>query len=66
MSFATYLEALNAEINDIKPIKISGRVISIKGVVIECKGINDFVSIGSRCLIRNKLKNNLRNSWVLQ
>lgn len=61
MSFKTYLEALNAEINDIKPIRVSGRVVSVKGVVIECQGISDFVSIGSRC----KVKNNLRTSQVL-
>ncbi|MDP5110670.1 MAG: flagellar protein export ATPase FliI [Rickettsiaceae bacterium] len=54
MSFRTYLEALNSEIEDIKPIKVSGRVISVKGVVIECKGISEFVSIGSRCLVKNK------------
>ncbi len=54
MSFGTYLEALNAEIDDIKPIKISGRVVSVKGVVIECKGISEFVFIGSRCRVNNK------------
>ncbi|MDA9163709.1 flagellar protein export ATPase FliI [Rickettsiaceae bacterium] len=57
MSFATYLEAVNAEIDDIKPIKISGRVTSVKGVVIECQGISEFVSIGSRCKVNNPLKN---------
>lgn len=56
MSFTSYLEALDEEIKDIKPIKISGRVVSVRGVVIECKGISDFVSIGSRCKINNRLK----------
>jgi flagellum-specific ATP synthase len=56
MSFKTYLEALNAEIDDIKPIKISGRVVSVKGLVIECRGINEFVSIGSRCRINNAIR----------
>ena len=56
MSFGTYLEALNAEIDDIKPIKVSGRVVSVKGVVIECKGVSEFVSIGSRCLVKNKFR----------
>ncbi|GAB4169391.1 MAG: flagellar protein export ATPase FliI [Rickettsiaceae bacterium] len=61
MTFRTYLEALSADIEDIKAIKISGRVISVKGVVIEARGINDFVSIGSRC----KVNNNLRTSSIL-
>ena len=55
MSFGTYLEALNAEIDDIKPIKASGRVVSVKGVVVECKGISDFVSIGSCCKVNNQI-----------
>jgi flagellum-specific ATP synthase len=56
MSFKSYLEALNTEIEDIKPIKISGKVVSVRGIVIECKGINEFVSIGSRCKINNIFK----------
>jgi flagellum-specific ATP synthase len=56
MSFGTYLEALNHEIEDIKPIKVSGRVVSVKGVIIECKGVSEFVSIGSRCRVNNKLR----------
>lgn len=56
MSFKSYLEALNLEIEDIKPIKISGKVISVRGVIIECKGISEFVSIGSRCKINTPLK----------
>jgi flagellum-specific ATP synthase len=57
MSFKTFLDALNIEIADIKPIKVSGKVVSIKGIIIECNGISDFVSIGSRCKIKNHLKN---------
>ena len=56
MSFKSYLEALNNEIEDIKPIKISGKVVSVRGIVIECKGISEFVSIGSRCKINNIFK----------
>lgn len=56
MSFKTFLDALSAEIEDIKPIKVCGKVVSIKGVVIECSGISDFVSIGSRCKIKNHSK----------
>ncbi|NRB10423.1 MAG: flagellar protein export ATPase FliI [Rickettsiaceae bacterium] len=51
-----YIETLQAEIDDIKPIRITGKVTSIRGVIIECSGINDFVSIGSRCKIYNSSK----------
>lgn len=61
MSFKTYLEALNAEIQDIKAIKISGKVISVKGIVIKARGISEFVSIGTRC----KINSNLRHSSIL-
>lgn len=57
MSLKTYLEALNLEIKDIKPVKISGKVISVKGVIIQCHGISEFVSIGSRCKINNRAHN---------
>lgn len=56
MSFKTYIEALNTEINDIKPIKISGKVTAVKGTIIEAHGINDFVSVGSRCKVNNDLQ----------
>jgi len=56
MSFKSYIEALNLEIEDIKPIKISGKVVSVRGVIIECTGISDFVSIGSRCKIITSIK----------
>ena len=61
MSFKTYLEALNAEIQDIKAIKISGKVVSVKGIVIKARGISEFVSIGTRC----KINSNLRHSSIL-
>lgn len=44
------------QVEDIKPIKVCGRVSSVKGIIIECQGIHDFVAIGSRCRIRNPLK----------
>jgi flagellum-specific ATP synthase len=56
MTFKTYIEALNSEIEDIKAIKISGQVVSVKGVIVEARGINQFVSIGSRCKINNRLR----------
>lgn len=65
MSYQTYLEALREQIEDIKPIKISGKVSSVKGVVIEAKGISEYVSIGSRCKIRNSLRNEQINCEVV-
>jgi flagellum-specific ATP synthase len=56
MNFAPYLESLVKQVNDIQPIRISGIVHAVKGTIIECKGIGDFVSIGSRCKIHNLLK----------
>lgn len=37
MSYQTYLEALREQIEDIKPIKISGKVSSVRRIVIEAK-----------------------------
>jgi flagellum-specific ATP synthase len=56
MNFVSYLESLRQQVADIKPIKISGKVNAVKGLIIECVGINDYVSIGSRCKIHNALK----------
>lgn len=46
-------------INNIKDYEISGIVSGIKGNLIECFGISQFVSIGSRCKIINKYGNNI-------
>lgn len=61
MSYNNFLAALSSEIEDMKPIKIIGKVVSVRGIIIECKGINEFVSIGSRC----KVQNNVRDIKVL-
>ena len=59
MNFVPYLESLIQQVNDIQPIRISGIVHAVKGTIIECKGIGDFVSIGSRCKIHNLLKSSI-------
>lgn len=56
MNFINYLESINQLATDIKPTKISGKVNSVKGTIIQCTGINNYVSMGSRCKIRTKLK----------
>lgn len=57
MSYNNFLSALSSEIDDIKPVKITGKVVSVRGIIIECKGINEFVSIGSRCKVHNVVRN---------
>lgn len=57
MSYNNFLAALASEIEDIKPVKITGKVVSVRGIIIECKGINEFVVIGSRCKIENTVQN---------
>ncbi len=41
------IDAVNEEV-------ISGKVSALKGLVIECLGLSEFVSLGSRCLIINR------------
>ena len=45
-------ESINQQINGVKPIKISGKINTIKGGVVECKGIAPFVTMGAVCKIR--------------
>ena len=59
MNFVAYSESLIKQVDDIKPIRILGIVHSVKGTIIECKGISNFVSIGSRCKIHNILKSSI-------
>ncbi|WPY01079.1 Flagellum-specific ATP synthase [Candidatus Trichorickettsia mobilis] len=53
MNIISGFECLRQQVEDINSLKIYGKVISIKGILIECNGINDFVAIGSRCKIRD-------------
>lgn len=57
MSYDNFLAALASEIEDMKPVRIAGRVFAVRGIIIECKGINEFVSIGSRCKVHNIVRN---------
>ncbi len=47
----SHVDSLISEINRISDVKVFGRVSSIKGLLIECSGINHVVSVGSRCKI---------------
>lgn len=45
------LESIISQIDKIKIIKIRGVVTTVKGLVIECKGITNFVNIGTTCKV---------------
>ncbi len=45
------MEQLLAEINRLPTSQMAGKVISIKGLLIECTGIERLLSIGSRCKV---------------
>lgn len=45
------IENLTAEINAIDEISITGRVTAVKGLLIECEGIEQHAVIGGRCQI---------------
>lgn len=47
------IECLNNEISKIDTLKIYGRVRSIKGILIECEGINKFLKIGSKTKVHS-------------
>jgi len=46
-----YIDKITSEINRIKDFQICGEVTSIKGLLIECAGINQALSIGAKCRI---------------
>lgn len=37
------------EINRVSPVRIRGRVSAVRGLLIDCKGIEQHVSVGARC-----------------
>ena len=44
-------EAILAEIERIAPVRFEGRVVAVKGLLIECAGIASMLSVGDRCEI---------------
>jgi len=45
------IDKIASEINRIKDFEICGEVTSIRGLLVECAGINSALSIGSKCRI---------------
>ena len=42
---------LQQEIDRVAPISMSGRVVGVKGLLIECAGISEMLSVGARCVV---------------
>lgn len=51
MSYTEAIETIIDQIAAIPVIRIYGKVIAVKGTVIECSGISEFVSIGTHILV---------------
>ena len=52
------LEHILTEISNIPPYQLVGRVVSIKGLLVECVGIEKALSVGARCQIEALLPQN--------
>jgi flagellum-specific ATP synthase len=48
-------ESLDHQIEDLNILKIYGKVSAVKGIIIECSGLADFIAIGAKCLIEKKV-----------
>ena len=48
------INSLVSEINRLPDFKIEGKVSSVKGMLIECEGINHVLGVGARCRISTR------------
>ncbi len=46
---------LAQEINRVAPVALSGKVTAVKGLLIECSGISEMLSVGARCAVTGTL-----------
>lgn len=53
------LQDLISEIENIKNLNFYGKVVSIKGLLVECNGLEKFTGIGSRCKIISRNGNEI-------
>ena len=51
MSYIEAIETVIDQIGGIPQVRVYGKVVAVKGVVIECEGISEFVSIGTHILV---------------
>ena len=47
------LETVTTQIAALPEVKLFGKVVSVKGVVIECAGISEYVTVGSHILVHS-------------
>ncbi len=66
MQITLALDSLKDQIESLDILKIYGRVSSIKGMIIECKGLADFIVVGSRCFVEKKLSDKLDNRLMCE
>ena len=52
---AEWIQQLNDEISQIGDVTLAGRVTAIRGLLIECTGIEHVLSVGARCRIHGTL-----------
>ncbi|NDB83637.1 MAG: flagellar protein export ATPase FliI [Alphaproteobacteria bacterium] len=62
MEILSRIKSLNQAISNLVSIQVVGMVTAVKGIVIEVKGLSDFVTIGTKCTIS---KSSLQTSSVL-
>ncbi|MFK8040197.1 MAG: FliI/YscN family ATPase [Rickettsiaceae bacterium] len=58
------ISLLSSQINKINRVKIKGSVTGIKGIVVTCEGIVDFVAIGSLCKIYTNNDNEILSEVI--
>ncbi len=51
MEILSRIKSLNQALSNVATIKLVGTVVAVRGIVIEAKGLSDFVTIGTKCLV---------------
>ncbi|MBL0318654.1 MAG: flagellar protein export ATPase FliI [Alphaproteobacteria bacterium] len=54
------IKGLIAAVEGISPYRIEGKVSSVTGLMLKADGIHPFVSIGSRCVVINRFRQEVR------
>jgi flagellum-specific ATP synthase len=54
MRIISSFESLEQQIADLDILKIYGKVSAVKGIIIECVGLADFIVVGTKCLVEKK------------
>jgi flagellum-specific ATP synthase len=59
MQITLALDSLKDQIHSLDILKIYGKVSAIKGLIIHCVGLSDFIVVGSRCFVEKRVADNL-------